>query len=238
MPIVLTALIALAPTVLFGQEPTPSMRFEAEQMYLQIPVSVGLGTARQAFAGILRSAERPGGMVILSGCAEPGRGPMYAPEQSSVASALYRLTTVYPEYYWTVQDGVIDLLPKQSQPPVIDLRIQHFEWDTTASVHLSVANVFQAAAVRSRLTSLGIASGFDDIPGLQRPPRVINGVPVPEPPPNGRKWKVENLSVLAVLNAVAASYGTAFWWYEECTCDGKTSYRLGVQLIEPAPPSR
>jgi hypothetical protein len=229
MPMVIAALIAGAPTMVSAQEAAPSMRLEAEQVYLRWDVSVDLGSAQQAFAEVLRSAERPGGMVTLSGCGEPGRSPMYAPGQSSVASALYRLTAVYPEYFWTIQDGVIDLLPKQNQPPVMDVRVQRFEWDTMAAMRLNVENVFQVAAVRDRLAGLGVTDAPDHGFGLQRAPRLINGVPVPEPPPKGRKWQVENVTVLAALNAIAASYATGFWHYDEWACGGRKVYRLSTR---------
>jgi hypothetical protein len=229
MPMMIAALIAGVPTIAPAQEATPSMRFEAEQIYLRWDVSVDLGSAQQAFVEVLRSAEKPGGMVTLSGCGEPGRSPMFAPGQSSVASALYRLTAAYPEYYWAVQGGVIDLLPKQNQPPVMDVRVQHLEWDTTAAMRLGVENVFQVAAVRDRLAGLGVTDAPNGGLGLQKPPRVINGVPVPEPPPKGRRWQVENVTVLTALNAIAASYGTGFWHYDEWACDGKKVYRLSVR---------
>ncbi len=227
MPMMIAALIAGVPTVVSAQEAAPPARLEAERIHLRWVVSVELGPAQQAFVELLRSAERPGGMVTVSGCGEPRRSFLDATAQSSLASALDRLTAVYPEYYWTVQDGVINVLPKQNQPPVMDVHIQRFEWDTTASVHLTLSQVFDLAAVKSRLANLGIAAGLEFGPGLQRPPRLINGIP--EPPPKGQRWKVENLTTLAALNAIAASYGSGFWWYEERTCDGKTTYRVSVR---------
>jgi hypothetical protein len=229
MPMMIAALIAGAPAMVSAQEVALQERLEAEQIYLQWDVSVDLGSAQEAFAEVLRSAERPGGTVTLSGCGEPARGPMYAPGQSSVASALYRLTAVYPGYYWTVQGGVIDLLPKQNQPPVMDVRVQRFEWDTRTAMRLSVENVFQVAAVKDRLAGLGVTDAPNGGFGLQRPPRVINGIPVPEPPPKGRKWQVENVTVLVALNVIAASYGTGFWHYDEWACGGRKVYSLSTR---------
>jgi hypothetical protein len=227
IPFIFAGLLAGLPPAVFAQEPSPSMRVEAQGIDLQEVVSVNPGSARQVITEILRSAQRAGGMVTLSGCGEPDQGTFRAAGRSSVASALDLLTATYPEYYWSIQDGAVDLLPRRNRPKAMDIRIQHIDWDTTASVNLSIDTVFHVGGVGGLLAKLGIAAGLEEGPGLQRPPRVVNGVP--EPPPQGRKYELENVSVLTALNAVVASYGSAIWWYDERTCDGKTTYRLFTQ---------
>jgi hypothetical protein len=203
------------------------MRMEAQAINLRRIVFLDLASANQSLAEVLSSAGRAGGMVSLAGCAEPPQSPFHVPEQSSLASVLDLLTAAHPDYFWSVQDGAIDLLPKAKASEVLSAHVRGFEWDTTAAVSLSMQRIFDLPEIRSVLSKTGMASGLEDGPGLQQPPRVLNGLP--EPAPQGRKYEIRNTTVLAVLNAVATSYETAFWWYEERTCGGQTTYRLSAR---------
>jgi hypothetical protein len=102
----------------------------------------------------------------------------------------------------------------------MDFVIQRFEWDTTASPSLNVQRILLETGVSRELAK--IESGFQPVSGFGKAPRVVNGVP--EPMPKGTRHVIENATVLSALNAVAASHTTAFWWYEERTCNGKAKY--------------
>ena len=230
IPLIATGLVAGLSLALPAQEPTPSMRLDAQQVYLDRGVTVDLGSARQAFTEILRSTQRTGGMIILAGCGEPVQSPFATAPHSSLATALDLLTATYPDYAWTSQGGTINLLPNRKSPEAMDIRVPHVEWDTTATVSMSIAKPLEAGDVRRLLVAngyIGVDTLLTYATLLQRPPRVVNGVP--EPPPPGRKFLLDNATVLSALNAVVASYESAMWLYEQRTCDGKTTYQFSSQ---------
>ncbi len=212
---------ALHPALL-AQGATARMRTEAEGVDLNQGVSLAPSSIQEALAGILRSAGRPGGMVVRSGCGDPAQSPLLVGSGSSLAGALDLMTSVHPAYYWTIREGVVNILPKRDPPPVMDVRIERFEWDTTAAVYLAVSNLSQSDSVRRRLAALGAAEALQQGPGLQPVPRIVNGVAEPRPP--GRRYRVEGVTLLSALNAVVASYPNAIWYYEEWHCAGRRTY--------------
>ncbi len=223
--VIATALIVGSTSVLFGQAPTDSMRLQLGGIYLQSEVSHEFDCIRVAFTEVLRSAGTAGGIVVLSDCAKPDRSPLFVPKLSSVASVLDLLAAAHTQYYWTVQDGVTLFLPKRNRPLVMDVRIPQFEWDTTDSLYSNTQRLFSVPVVRMQLARM--SPGLDHGPGLQKPPRIANGVPVLEPPLQGSKHQIENLTLMSACNAVVASYGGGSWWYEEQKCEGKITYSYG-----------
>lgn len=220
----IAAIIGAAPCFVLAQEPTTPARLEPEQTPLRLMVSIDLGSLREVFGRVTESAHIAGGIVITSGCGEPVRKPFYEPGGISLAAALDRLTTTYPEYDWTAQDGAVNLLPKRAGLGVLNLRISEFEWDTGAHVRANVGRVF-GPSVRRVLAESGVVAGLHSESVLQNAPPVVNGVPEL---PRGRKLKIENVTVLSALNAVVSSYGQAVWVYEEQTCDGRKTYWLSA----------
>lgn len=182
--------------------------------------------AQEAFVRILRAVGRPGGAVLLSGCGDSADVPLFAPS-ASLASALDLLTAVHSAYRWTIQDGVFLLLPKGKHPPVLDVPIGRFQWDTSASVHLTVSNLADSAPVRYCLSGMGFHGGIEAISRPQQAPRIVNGRA--EAPPQGHQFHVENVKLLDALNAVASSYGSVVWCYEERACDGSKTYSFSAR---------
>ena len=223
----LSAVIMALPVGSYAQETTLPVRLRAQNIFLTEAVAVDSGSSVQALAGILRSAQQSGGMVILSGCSGGTVNSLYAPSETSIAGILDRLTLAYPGFYWTIRDGAINVLPKGRWPEAMDLEVRHFDWDTSASVNLNINRVFQLSGISEAIAKLGVSEGLQQGFGLQRAPRIQNGSP--DPPLPGRMYEVRNTTILAALNGIVVSYGTAFWVYEERACEGKTTYRLFTQ---------
>jgi hypothetical protein len=208
----------------FAQEALPgeqvlTTRSELERTYLPHDIHLQSGPLGEAFDSVLLTTRRPGGAVFTYGCGEPAQIPVFIPSTYSLANAFDLLTAVYPTHDWAVRDGVINLLPKQTFPAVLDTLVERIAWDTNEAVSLSIDRVFGLSTVKRRLVELGL-SGEIIIPGLQRPPRV--GVPLPK----GREWKIENVTLLGALNRIAASYGDVRWVYEERHCETVKTYRV------------
>jgi hypothetical protein len=221
-------LIALAGAflaLLVAQEPSPAMRLQAGKTYLRQDVEFQSSAVAEAFGFARNSAGKAGGMVIVSGCGDQPRSPLRLPADSSLAAALDMIVSIFPTHYWTIQDGgAINLLLKQDMPPIMDFPIRQFEWNTAAFAGLTVGRLFRSKGVDDRLARLGMVAGLETGPGLQKPPRVINGVP--DLPRKGQEQKTENLTLLQTLNAIVVSYGDGSWLYEEQQCGNNKMYRI------------
>jgi hypothetical protein len=224
----LITLAGVSAALLFPQGPSPAMRLQAGKTYLRQDVEFHSSAIVEAFGFARNSAGKAGGMVIVSGCGDPARSPLRLPADSSLAAALDMIVSIFPTHYWTIQDGgAINLLLKQDVPSIMDFPIRQFEWDTAAFAGLTVDRLFRSKGVDDRLVKLGMVAGVQTGPGLQMPPRVINGVP--EPPRKGREQKIENLTLLQALNAIVVSYGDGSWLYEEQKCGGENIYRISAR---------
>jgi len=228
--VVIAMLLAELSITGFAQEARPAelvltTRNDLEQTHLPHEMYLPTAPLRQAFDLVLIAARRPGGAVFSYGCEEPAQTLLSIPSTYSLASAFDLLTAAYPTHYWTVRDGVVNLLPKLNLPAILDAHVERLAWDTTDPAIVSVGRVFGLSAIKHRLAELGF-TGDVDVTGLQETPRVVDGVPQK---PKGRGWKIENLTLLTALNRVAASYGVFRWWYEERTCGTDKTYRVGAR---------
>lgn len=222
--LVIAAVIVEFSIAAIAQETLPSelvltTRNELERTYLPHGVQLQGVPLGVAFDSVLIAARRPGGVVFAYGCGEPIQAPVSIPSTYSLASAFDLLTAAYSTHNWAVRDGVIDLLPKQNVPVILDVPIERIVWDTNEAVSLGVQRLFDLSAIKRRFVELGI-TGEVFVPGLQQAPRI--GVPKPK----GREWKSENVALLTALNQIAASYGDVRWVYEERTCGTVKTYRV------------
>ena len=114
------------------------------------------------------------------------------------------------------------------------LRVPQFEWDTADHVQGTVRRHFDSGAIKEHLSGLGLAE--EDLQyglGLQRAPRIINGVP--EPPAPGQRCRLQDVTILAALNRIVASYkmaaeyNDAFWSYEGRRCGSEKTYQISAR---------
>lgn len=199
---------------------------DAEGIYLKWAMASDPTTVGGSFGQILKSAERSGGIALVSGCDNPV-SPLTVPPRWSLAGALDLLTAVYPKNDWTISDGVVNVLPRQGRPAVLEIQMAHFEWNTADLVSLSVDRLFQSNNIRQYLAAHRMESGLGQGTGLFPAPRVVKGKPAPKQ--DGRGYQMENATVLSTLNAIVGSYGNVVWSYEQRTCDGHGVYYISAR---------
>jgi hypothetical protein len=197
-------------------------RIELEQTHLPHDVDFKTGPLAAAYDSLVLTAQRPAGAVFTKGCEVPEQALVSIPSAYSLADAFDVLTTSYTTHHWSIHDGVVNLLPKGKLPAVLDTLIGRFEWDTNETPGGSVGSLFQLSNVQHRFIELGITQAYGT-GELQAAPCMF----CVRSPPTGRKWKVENVTLLTALNRIAASYGNARWVYEEWTCGSKI-FRFGA----------
>jgi hypothetical protein len=176
------------------------------------------GPLAEAYDLIVLASQRPGGAVYTYGCEAPEQTLVSVPPTYSLASAFDLLASAYPTHNWSVRDGVVNRLPKENPPAVLDTPVGGFVWDTNDTANFSVGRLFDLTRIKRRFIELGITRELVT-PGLQRAPRAFGGPPTP----TGREWRVEYVTLLTALNRIAASYGNVRWVYEETTCGSKIS---------------
>jgi len=190
-------------------------RAELERAHLPGGMDLKSGPLAEAYDSVVLAARLPAGAVFVYGCEAPAQAIMSIPSTDSLASAFDLMATVYSTHNWAVRDGVVNLLPKEHLPAILDAPVERIAWDTNEAASASVGRVFDLSAIKRRSVELG-TTGETVIPGLQQAPRV--GVPLPK----GRVWKAENVTLLTALNRIAASYGDVRWVYEERSYGTKT----------------
>jgi hypothetical protein len=229
MPIALIMLATGVQFALVAQDTTNAMRAEASTVYLSLPSNPGSGSARVIFGDLAKASGRPWGMISTStGCTNRVLNSIQFPEGTILAAALDAIVALDGAHYWTIQDGVINFLPKQGMPSVMDIRVSQLEWDTTDYIHVPVDRLLTALGFHERLATEGVVGRPLSPSTLSKPPRVIDGVP--ERRVKIHRGKVENTTLLGALNAIVASYGgDAFWFYEEEKCGSQRTYQLIVR---------
>lgn len=219
-------LAALMPFMILAQGIPLASREEAAKIHLKSDVNIEAGPTLMALTAVLRSANLSGGLITQSGCLAAAQRSLTLPEGYALSDALEVIVSLDQAHNWTVKDGVVNLLPKVGNPDVMQTVVPRFEWDTGASIHLTVGRLFGTDDVRRSLAKSGLVRG-PEYGGLYRPPHIVNGVA--EPPPPGEHMAVEGLNLLAILNAVVASYGESFWWYEERTCGDERIFDINAR---------
>jgi hypothetical protein len=74
----------------------------------------------------LAASQLPGGILAVRKCGAPQ--PTFVPaETSTLQSELNRMAKVMPDYQWTLDDGVVNFLPKNYAPSPLDILIADFD---------------------------------------------------------------------------------------------------------------
>ncbi len=190
---------------------------------LESEITLDFVSATEGLSALLRGLKIPGGVAAVSGCPGEVRKTLRIPGNIDLRSALDAGHNLYENYRWNIEAGVTNFLPKDTMPALLT-PISRLEWDTGSSASLSLNRLSRVAA--NNLAQLGFISGLNSGLGLQKPPRVVDGVAIPLPP--GKRFSVENTSLLGALNAIVASYGAVVWTYVERRCDQPPTFQLSV----------
>ena len=219
----------LTPT-LVAQGTTEAMRREARKYQLTSSgVHLEFASTREGFSAVLQSAKLPGGITTSFGCESQSGRSLSLPPGLPLADALEPVVSLEGIHYWTFQQGVVDLLPANGVPDVLNTTIGHFEWNTGTRVLPTLDQLFASPSVRSRLKELGLTSALDSIILLQKAPQMVDGRPVVAA--NGEERVVENATLLSILNAIVASHGVGMWSYEERRCGSEKTFHIST--VEP-----
>lgn len=223
LPLIVLSIIGLASFV--GHAQVSNNRNEQSRVPIvdrKVSDQIDLSSARisSLFEKSLHSVKSSGGIVLLS--EEGDEYHKFEPTSLSLRDVLDSVVKVEPRYLWTVENGVINLVPALDSPALLDVRIGEFKVDKfTVSASLEVLKTMPEVQ-----KSLGI-SGLEEFTlslccGLMDPN---------PPPPKTVSIHLVKPTVKEVLNAIVREHGQAVWTYydwQDWPEKGKKYFRLSI----------
>jgi hypothetical protein len=174
-------------------------------------------TTTNAFRAALAGAGATGGIAsVATGCEDDPIVQRWMPVGASLKSVLDWIVAADPGYRWGSDSGVINLLPKDSEPALLKTRISRFRLDKSTDIDSAVDQLLLLPEVKQRENELHFTTGVKLIvrPSSKNDPKIT--------------LDCENMTVLEALNAIVRAYGRAVWLYRERHCAGKTIYRVDI----------
>jgi hypothetical protein len=174
-------------------------------------IRLGNNTAQALVIDSLAWLKIPAGIALPPDDAGNTRFNFH-PTGLSVRNILDSIVAADSRYGWSIENGVINLLPKADSLPLLDVRLSEFKQEEVP-VKVMLEALEKMPEVRLRATALGFTEperGFIQI-GLV----------------DTRKFtvKCQNCTVREALNAIARQSGRV-WMYREYNYEGKRIYRF------------
>jgi hypothetical protein len=163
----------------------------------------------------LATTKTPGGVIILSSVSVKSRRKLNA-SGLMLRDVLNAIVEAEPRYRWEITDGVINFIPVDENPALLDTVIPEFrQEDTTARTMLSALE--EVPEIQRRAETLG----FDDIRL-----RKYDG------PVSSNKFSIHcrSLTLRGVLNEIVRQHGNAVWSYTEYECDGRKCLHFNLRF--------
>jgi hypothetical protein len=155
-----------------------------------------------AFARALRNMHLPGGIILLK------ESEVLLEKRDLLGTDLRTLldsiVTIAPFYRWTVEDGVVNLLPSTNEPLLLRYRIAEFDVEAAKSKREALRQLLSKSDLQHRVSELEIDNGLS---------LFVGGPDVEEKKPFSIRCK--DVSFRDALNAIVRSQGTGVWAYRE-----------------------
>ena len=132
---------------------------------------------------------------------------VWSPLNKTLRWALDTIVEVDPRYRWQVVDQVINLLPAEREPALLQTRIKEFRAENISFAMDTVSPLLALPEVKKAMDDLHLKHG---IAGF-----------VTSPSPKPFSVKCENVTLRQALNAIARAEGRGVWDYTEIHCDGR-----------------
>jgi hypothetical protein len=170
---------------------------------------------------VLNLAHVPGGIVTVANCGEEAKYKLVQ-SSTSLRGALDSLVSVAPLNRWRLEKGVVNLIPDQNEPALLNLRIAEFKVKNASNIQDVVHQLLMLPEVQRRLTELHLSEGRTE-PGLtdlQRPGSGTGEV--------RQAFNVHctNVTLRSALNIIVRTHGYAVWAYTERRCNDRNEFRI------------
>jgi hypothetical protein len=184
------------------------------------------GTTPIMFATLVREARFSGGVATSDQqCSHGQESSISVPSGTRFDIALGQLAGNKTPFEWKLRDGVVNLLPAGSVPPLLQVRIRRFAWDRATSVREVMDRLRQLPEVSEEALKLGlveapIEGGASAI--------CIRGDCGKKPKPVSAIETEEGVTLLTVLNRIVRAHSGVVWSYSEYQCDKGALFSLDV----------
>jgi hypothetical protein len=173
-------------------------------------------TSLGRFSLALAGAHLPGGYVWLRKCGTEEE-PMFPLDSRALPlkDVLDSIVRMDPRYKWQNEKGIINLLPAEGEPVLLNVRIRHYKVD--ADLNQALRELLRLPEVTSGASSLGLKLNTA---------RLLVG-PSPIYPFSLRiKVDVSDITLRDALNALVRAHGRAIWEYREFRCNGTNEFSV------------
>lgn len=172
----------------------------------------------------LIQAAVPGGIVDVSGCPN-GPKPVYsfAFADARLRDVLEAIAKHDPLDRWTVENGVVNLLPVKGTPALLDTRIGKFDSKDAATPNEAASLLAQSPEVEQAEKRLGLKNPFHIQVGLGVARKYGSPIPKPRSP---LALHLRNVTFLDALNALVRAKGSGVWMYREWHCSANNGYSV------------
>lgn len=157
----------------------------------------------------------PGGIVAVMDCEEERATQRWMPGGSSLRTALDAIVLADPRFRWVVgHDDVVNLIPRDHEPALLQTNVRTLRLRNVPNVDLALERVLTLPEVKQSEARLHLSEGLKLVvrPNSKSEPEI--------------SLRVENLTLLEALNAIARTNGHAVWLYRERHCNGQRTYSL------------
>lgn len=187
-------------------------------------ITNGVSSTPTSFQLALNNASVPGGIVLVPSCTDFQRYKL-EPHGASLRDALDAIVAADPQYKWEANDQIINLLPRNSYPALLNTRIALFKIENAQNVNSVLDQLLATPEVRKAIVNLNLGShlfrgglGYFD-------PESVHKKEV------SRKITISrnNATVRDILNDAARADGNAVWTYSEYKC-GRNVFSLDFRV--------
>jgi hypothetical protein len=196
---------------------TPAVRVLLPELELQ-------GTTPTIFSTLAREAGFSGGVAISNEqCSRDEDSSITVPAGTRFDVALGRFASQRAMFEWQLRDGVVDLFPKGSIPPLLKVQIRRFEWDTATPVPELIDRLRQLPEVSEEALKLGL----EEAPIEGGASAVcIRGDCRNKPQVESQTEEEKGATLLTVLNRIVLAHSGSVWIYSEYHCGNGKLFSL------------
>lgn len=189
------------------------MQVRQEKMY-DLPVST-----LEAFKDALRIENKPGGIVFVGRqCLVVESKPHLSLDFASSEAALNTIVRQDPHYAWSLEDGVVNLIPINREPDFLKTQIKRFRLEGDLNIHLALEKLLGLPEVKIKAAEINLNRGL-----------MYGGLQSPRDSKSHLKLDLENVTLREALNEIVRKDGMGVWKYSDWTCGGKTDTYIEVR---------
>lgn len=216
--IVALTLFGLFSIAIHGQIAQPKGQDVAEGVLSRLVDFTETFDAPSTEAGVraLSAARVPGGIVQITSCEAAPVLNHWRAHVSTLREALDSVVQAEPDYYWSMNGGVVNLTPKSEEPTLLQIRISKLKVNNARSIYLPLSQLMDLQEVRESIAQLG----------LSQAPHLLIGIGSLKPNEPGYAIDCQNVTLKEALNTIVRVHGRAVWKYVETRCNGKTEFSI------------